>query len=87
MIATNSTSTYVLFLYEDINWANSATSIGFNAGDEMRGFNLPEASATQYTLNLENTSNVGIPGAYYFRVDQRLVLMPGQGKKCSSLQY
>ena len=87
MIATDSSSTYVLFLYEDINWGDSGTSIGFNAGDQMRGFNLTEASTTESILNLESTSNVRIPGAYYFRVDQSSVMLPVQGIQALILTF
>lgn len=83
MIATNGFMTYVLYLYEDINWGDGDTSIGFNAGDGTRAFNLPEAANTQSILNLESTSNVGIPGAYYFRVDQDSVILPTEeGTHC-----
>ena len=78
VIATDGFSTYVLFLYSDIQWGTSdLTEVGFNAGDMLRGFNLPAASTTAGVLNLENSSNVGVPGMYIFRVDQESIIQPG----------
>ena len=71
VIATDGSETYVLFLYRDVQWSRTVTSIGFNAGDGVRGFNLPRPSGDSNFLNIESTSNVGIPGSYYFRVDPR----------------
>ena len=64
------------FLYEDIQWSGTNTTIGFNAGDGVRSFTLPESLTAEGVLNLENTSNVGIPGVYIFRVDQNEVETP-----------
>ena len=69
VIATDGSETYVLFLYRDVQWSRTQTSIGFNAGDGIRGFNLPRPSGSNY-LSIESSSNADIPGAYYFRVDQ-----------------
>ena len=74
-MATDENSTYVLFLYGDIQWsADPFIGVGFNAGDMIRGFNLFDPGFD--TFNLLSTSNVGIPGAYYFRVDQDDVSEP-----------
>ena len=67
----------MLFLYEDIEAENIlGTTIGFNAGDGARFFTLPESLFEVDVLNLESTSNVGIPGTYIFRVDQSEVILP-----------
>ena len=80
VIATDGSQTYVLFLYRDIQWGRGATSIGFNAGDGVRGFNLFESfSNDESVLNLESTSNVELPGVYMFRVDQVLPLVDMSG--------
>ena len=88
-MATDGTRTFVGFLYEDIQWTggiaigfdginvNPATTIGFNAGDGIRSFTLPEFLTAGSILNLESTSNVGIPGVYWFRVDRDQVEAPG----------
>ena len=73
-MATDEKSTYVLFLYGDIQWSDPVIGVGFNAGDMIRGFNLFDPGFD--TFNLLITSNVGIPGAYYFRVDQDDVSEP-----------
>ena len=44
VIATDGSKTFVLFLYQDIQWSrNRYTAIGFSAGDRVRYFNLPES--------------------------------------------
>ena len=82
MIATDGNSTYVLFLYRDIQWGDAATSVGFNAGDGVHGFNVPEAFGDFDILSLESTSNVGVeyPGVHMYRVDQSEVMQPIAGK-------
>ena len=75
VLATDGDATYVMFLYRDIQWSSGATSVGFNAGDGIRGFNLLESSITEGSiLDLTRKSNVGpdYPGVYIFRVDQVL---------------
>ena len=67
VLATDGTATYVMFLYEDIQWGAFRTTIGFNAGDSLQFFNLPEASDV---FSLVNYSNIEIPGTFIFRVDQ-----------------
>lgn len=71
-----------MFCYEDIQWGDDETSVGFNAGDGVLGFNLLNPSTTDGILNLEQTSNVGPdnPGLYLFRVDQIEIIEPEQGK-------
>ena len=69
MLATDGTETYVIFLYGDIQWSPRSVpvTIGLNAGDGLRSFSLPEASDV---FGLVNSTNVGIPGTFIFRVDQ-----------------
>lgn len=71
VLSSDGTSTFVAFLYDDIQWGTNSVIIGFNAGDGTRSFTLPESLTTGGILNLETTSNVGIPGTYIFRVDQQ----------------
>ena len=70
VVATDGSATYVMFLYEDIQWATTNTSIGFNAGDGVRGYNLNVSS--EDLLDLESKSNIGpdFPGVFLFRVNQ-----------------
>ena len=66
-------SAFVFFLYSNIEWGSA--NIGFNAGDNMRSFMVPGARTFQ-TRNIENGSNVNIPGLYIYPVDRRLVFDP-----------
>ena len=70
VIATDGRRTYIGFIYGDIQWGSSDVTIGFNSGDQSHSYTLPESFSDQAILNLENTSNVGKPGIYIFRVDQ-----------------
>ena len=64
-----------MFLYHDIQWGEDTSTIGFNAGDGIRSFTLSDRH-TASDLNLDSSSNVGIPGAFFFRVDQDEVILP-----------
>jgi len=70
VIATNGRASFVFFIYSNIEWGTA--NIGFNAGDNVGSFMVPGALTSQ-TRNIENGSNVDIPGLYVFRVDQRFV--------------
>ena len=77
VIATDGSATYVLFLYRDIQWSSGRTTIGFNAGDRVRFFNLPDATLVfDAVFNLDNRTNSGRPGVFMFRVDQDTILQP-----------
>lgn len=80
VVATDGSKTFILFIYQDMQWSSSRTTIGFNAGDGNRSYTLPGSSNAEYVLNLENTSNVGVPGVYIFRVDQDSVVEPTRGR-------
>ena len=73
VLATDGNQTFVMFLYEDIQWGSAQTTIGFNAGDRFQSITLPESQTIEGVLNLESTTNVGIPGVYIFRVDQAIL--------------
>jgi hypothetical protein len=87
VLATDGIRTFVAFLYEDIQWFEGAseigslnTTIGFNAGDGIRSFTLPDSLTADGILNLDSTSNVGRPGVYMFRVDTEEVIEPFSGQ-------
>ena len=73
VLATDGQVSFVLFLYSNIEWGFA--NIGFNAGDGMRSFMVPGALTAQ-SRNIENGSNVDIPGLYVYRVDRRIVVDP-----------
>ena len=68
VIASDGEMTFVLFLYDDIQWSNEFTRIGFDSGTGM-GYNLPQEIFNNI-LNLESLSNIERPGIFAFRVDQ-----------------
>ena len=68
VLATDGSITFVMFLYHAIQWSSGTTTIGFNAGDGVHYYTVPLNGYG--VLNLDNTSNVGIPGIYIYRVDQ-----------------
>ena len=70
VLASNANNSVVLYLYGDIEWGSGA-QIGFNAGDGIVSFAIPEALSNQ-TLNISNLSNVRHPGIFVFRVDSKL---------------
>ena len=72
VLATDGTMTFVMFLYEDIQWGRAETTIGFYAGDRVQTITLPESLFAEGVLNLASTTNVEIPGVYIFRVDQAI---------------
>ena len=75
-MATDGTSSFVLFIYADIQWPRSGrVNIGFNAGDGVRSYMLPLAFSG-LEITVENTSNIDLPGVYMFRVDGSQVQLP-----------
>lgn len=50
--------------------------MGFNAGDRMRSFSLPD-SQTPEAVNVDEGSNVGVEGLYAYRVDLPEIIGPG----------
>ena len=67
VLATDGQTSFVSFEYADIQWGAGA-QIGFNAGDGVRSFMVPEA-LTNATLEMESRSNVNISGVFLYRVD------------------
>ena len=90
ILITDGTHSFVIFLYADdlIQWSlgNISTvdaQAGFNAGDGMRHFTV-EGSQTPAIVNIETTSNIGVPGKYLFRVDDTTVATPPPTNPISS---
>ena len=71
MLTANSDSSYVFFLYEEggIQWTTSTPpTVGLNAGDgetfaSVTGTNTPNV------INIDSTTNIGIPGMWAFQVN------------------
>ena len=77
VMASDSNSLYVLFLYADIQWTradegSALAQAGFNAGDN-RTFYLIPGSGTEAIRNINSTSNVGVPGMWIFKVSESFV--------------
>ena len=72
VLATDGYQSYVLFLYGDIQWGDRAL-IGFNAGRDQIGSYILPSSLTPDVVNVNQQSNVGIPGIFLFRVDGKCV--------------
>ena len=70
-MATDGEKSFVFFTYTDVQWGEA--TIGFDAGDGMRGFTLPGS----LTADVEDGSNVGVAGVYAFRVDLPEIVGPG----------
>ena len=76
VLACDGDATYVLFLYGNIQWSTITgdifrdhITIGFNGGDGVNFFNLPNVSTSSDYSGLPSMSNVDIPGTFIFRVD------------------
>ncbi|KAJ8041477.1 Alpha-tectorin [Holothuria leucospilota] len=51
--------------------------VGFNYGDGVKGFML-NVSGTDDVINMDETSNIGIPGRWIFRLDQAEIEAPSE---------
>ena len=90
ILATNGLNSFAIFLYADglIQWTTGDASggaggfggtpaqVGFNAGDGVRFAIVPESRSSEI-VNIDTTSNVGVPGAWIFRLDGVNVTMGG----------
>ena len=73
---TDGTLSFTMFLYADgeIQWTTGSASrgvaaqVGFNAGDGERFFSVP-GSQTDEIINIDTTTNVGMPGVWIFQVN------------------
>ncbi|XP_074154067.1 sushi, nidogen and EGF-like domain-containing protein 1 [Sminthopsis crassicaudata] len=91
VLITDGNLSFTIFNYESIVWTTGmhassggdpaglggiAAQAGFNAGDGKRYFNIP-GSRTDDIVNVEMTTNVGIPGRWVFRIDDAQVQVGG----------
>merc|ERR1712065_130653 len=75
---------YALYLYAEIQWTTGDFSggsgglggteaqVGFDAGDDVNFFNLPESQSPDI-INIASDSNVGVPGMFVFKVSDSSV--------------
>lgn len=90
ILATDGFRSFVIYFYADgmIQWTTGDASggeggfggtpaqVGFNAGDGVRYAIVP-GSRTADIVNIDMTSNIGVPGVWVFRVDGGNVTMGG----------
>ena len=77
----------MIFLYADdlIQWSFGDASrvdaqAGFNAGDREFHFTI-SGSRTPAIVDIETTSNIGVPGKYLFCVDNETISTPPPRKE------
>lgn len=80
VLVSSTNGSYVFFIYGDVQ-SGSGANIGFNpsrltSAPGSRPFMIPQA-LTNATVDIETTSNAGIPGLYAFRVDGASIIQPG----------
>ena len=78
VLVYNNFYSFAFFFYGEMEWGEFA-NIGFNpsfipdfASPLSESFQLPIA-LTPETVNIEETSNVRLPGFYAFRIDQSII--------------
>ena len=74
MLATSGTKSFVIFLYEDLQWGGGEAVAGINAGDGINFITIP-GSLSQDILSITETSNVGNPGVWMFEVSTGTYIM------------
>ena len=71
MLVTDGSLSFVIFLYGEIQWAvvgsDNPAVVGVNVGDGVRQQNVSE-SLTEEIININTTSNTGVPGVWVFRL-------------------
>ena len=78
ILAVSGDQTFIIYLYADnlIQWSHSGRALaGYNAGDGIVSYTIP-GSLTEEIINIDSTTNVGVPGMWVFRVDQEQLTLP-----------
>ena len=93
MLVTDGSQSFVMFLYADglIQWTTGDSSggnngvggtpaqVGFNAGDGINFATVSESRAAEI-INIDTTSNIGVPGVWVFQVNEAVIVEPnGKG--------
>ena len=86
VLASSTSESYAIFLYEDLQWTTGDRSggsnglrgtealVGFNVGDRVNSITVPGSRMPNIT-NTVNTSNIGTPGIWMFKIDERMYAM------------
>ncbi|KAL7981567.1 hypothetical protein Chor_005655 [Crotalus horridus] len=84
LLISDGTASFAMFNYEEINWTTGTASggdpltglggvmaqAGFNGGNSTNYFSIP-GSRTPDIVNIEETTNVNVPGRWVFKIDGR----------------
>ena len=99
MLATDGLQSFVMFLYADglIQWTTGDASdgvngtggtpaqVGFNAGNGINYAAVPE-SRTVEIIDIDTTSNIGIPGVWAFQVNEETITVSsGKQQLCKNI--
>uniref|UniRef100_A0A672P1U9 Tectorin alpha n=1 Tax=Sinocyclocheilus grahami TaxID=75366 RepID=A0A672P1U9_SINGR len=82
VLISDGQASFAMFNYGEINWSTGTASggdpltglggttaqAGFNGGDVSHFLNLP-GSRSNEVVNIEQTTNVNVPGRWFFRID------------------
>lgn len=91
VLATDGTNTFAVFLYLDINWTTgdnhggtdgiggTPAQVGFDAGNQIQ-YHVLNGSLTDEIINIEERSNIGIPGIYMWQINGGSVRQSGEGQ-------
>ena len=94
-LATDGTNSFAFFLYLDdgIQWTTGnnggginglggmEAQVGYDAGNDINYYTVP-GSMTPNVVDIETTSNVGIPGLYLFDVATTYLGKSRHNRKC-----
>nr|XP_057933710.1 alpha-tectorin [Doryrhamphus excisus] len=86
VLISDGAMSFAMFNYQEITWSTGTASggdpltglggttaqLGFNGGEIGHFFNLP-GSRSNEVVNVDQTTNVNIPGRWFFRVDPEFV--------------
>ena len=72
-MASSHNESFVIFEYADIRWTTRDLA-GVNAGDSVNHITIP-GSLTPSILDIEDTSNVDVPGRWIFKVGEGTYLL------------
>lgn len=70
VLATDRIQTVAVFIYDDVQWGDQFTQIGFNLGDGATHFTLSE-SRSNLSTTVDELSNIGHPGVFVYRIDRK----------------
>jgi uncharacterized membrane protein len=87
---TDGSLSFVIFLYGEIQWpvvgSNNPALAGVNAGDGIQHLNVSK-SLTEEIININTTSNIGVPGVWIFQVNGDDISMDIQSGNSLLSQY